>query len=119
MHVRYLVPSGVPTSLNVSAVSARTIYITWFPPFYSDQNGVLTAYTLTYQGMERDNEIRTELISALTGRSNTSFTVTNLEEDTTFNITIKALTVIGDGPITSMTVHTHESGKEWVNRNYV
>ena len=115
MCVRHLAPSGIPTNLTVSAVSARTIYITWYPPFYSDQNGVLTKYTLTYEGIERDHLRRTEIISILTGRSHTSLTVTHLEEDTTFNITLKAHTVIGAGPITSMTVHTHESGKKWGN----
>lgn len=43
----YAVPSGPPTSLNVSAVSSTSIVITWFDPEEFDINGIITGFLLT------------------------------------------------------------------------
>ena len=106
----YIVPTGVPSNLTSSAVTPRTINITWYAPPYPDLNGLLTQYTLTYQGLERDMARRTVIIPTQS-RSNSSLTVTDLEEDTTFNITIQAHTIVGAGPVTWTTVLTPEDGK--------
>ena len=106
-----LVPNAVPTNLNASAISPRAIYITWSPPPFIDQNGIITEYILAYRGVERDSVERSISILTATTRSTTSRTVSDLEEDTDFVVTIRAHTTIGAGPISTVTVHTPESGK--------
>ena len=106
-----LVPNAVPTNLSASAISPRAIYITWSPPPFIDQNGIITEYTLTYRGVERDFEERTISILTATTRSTSSRTVSDLEEDTDYIITIRAHTTIGAGPISTVTVHTPENGE--------
>ncbi|KAI6660982.1 Phosphatidylinositol phosphatase PTPRQ-like [Oopsacas minuta] len=102
-------PSAVPTDLTASPISARAIYITWSPPPFIHQNGIITEYTLTYQGVERDIMKRNISIPTATSRSTTSLTVTDIEEDTDFTIAIRAHTIKGPGPITTVSVRTLES----------
>ena len=101
----------MPTDLNASAISPRAVYITWSPPPIIDQNGIITEYTLTYRGVERDSEERIISILTATTRSTTSRTVSDLEEDTDYYITIRAHTIRGAGPVSDVTVHTPEDGE--------
>ena len=101
----------MPTNVNASAISPRVIYITWSPPPFIDQNGIITEYSLTYRGVDRDFEEKSISILTANTRSTTSRTVSDLEEDTDYIITIRAHTIIGAGPISTVTVHTPESGK--------
>ena len=106
----FLAPTGPPTNFTATALDTRTIYITWKPPLYPEQNGLLTYYNVTYGGVERDTITRVEIFTQF-NRSNTSLTVTDLEEATTFTISIQASTMTGPGPVTWIIVTTPEDGE--------
>ena len=43
-HAPYTAPSGAPTDVVATALSATTVSVSWQPPALLDQNGVITAY---------------------------------------------------------------------------
>lgn len=102
-----LAPSSSPTSLRATALSSTIISISWEDPVYSDQNGVITQYTLTYQGVERDSLPRS-LTLPQTNLSLTCHNIDSLEEFTTYLVTLSAHTSAGAGPVASVTVITEE-----------
>ena len=42
----YAAPSGPPQNLQGRTVSSRSITLSWEPPLFEDQNGVITGYTI-------------------------------------------------------------------------
>ena len=48
LYVFYLpaAPSGPPQNFQGRAVSSRSITLTWEPPLFAEQNGVITGYTI-------------------------------------------------------------------------
>ena len=104
------VPSAVPTSFSANAISPRTINTTWEPPPSYHLGGVITSYTLTYRGVERDTSLKTKILTVLNGSIYITPALTDLEEDTHYEISVRANTSVGAGPWTNLTVHTPEDG---------
>ena len=46
-------PSAPPANLSVVALSATELYITWQPPVFSQQNGIIRSYVLIVSILER------------------------------------------------------------------
>ena len=109
-----LAPSSIPTHLRATALSSTILSVSWEDPVYSDQNGVIIQYTLTYQGVERDSLSRT-LTLPQTNVSLTCHNIDSLEEFTTYVISLSAHTSVGAGPVASVTVITDEHC-EWICR---
>ena len=42
----YIAPSAPPTDLLATALSARTLNITWEAPVFTEQNGIIRSYRL-------------------------------------------------------------------------
>ena len=104
-----LVPSSIPTFLQATPLSPTILSITWEYPIFINQNGIITLYTLTYQGIERDTQLRAMTLPQ-TNLSLTCHNLDSLDEYTTYNITLSASTSVGAGPVTSTAVRTLESG---------
>ena len=105
------VPSAAPTSFSANAISPRTINTTWEPPPPYHLGGVITSYTLTYRGVERDTSLKTKILTVLNGSIYITPALTDLEEDTHYEISVRANTSVGAGPWTNLTVHTPEDGE--------
>ena len=103
-------PSAPPTNLTTSVLSANIISVTWDPPVSIEQNGIITHYTLSYRGIERDTASR-----ELTLYSNNSFfthyILTGLDEYTSYNISVSASTSVGFGPSYALVAQTQEDGE--------
>ena len=106
-----LVPSATPTYLIAKAISPNIINTTWEPPTAYHLGGVITAYTLTYRGIERDTPLKVKILSVLNGSIYITPALTDLQEDTRYVISVRANTSVGAGPWTSLTVHTPEDGE--------
>ena len=106
-----LVPTAAPTSFSVNAISPRTINTTWEPPPPYHLGGVITSYTLTYRGVERDTSLNTKILTVLNGSIYITPALTDLEEDTHYEISVRANTIVGAGPWASITVYTPEDGE--------
>ena len=105
-----LVPSATPTSLIANAVSPNIINTTWENPPPYHLGGVITTYTLTYRGIERDTPLKTITVPVLNGSVYITPALLGLQEDTTYFISVRAHTTVGTGPIINTTVHTPEDG---------
>ena len=102
-----LVPSASPTSLTAMTVSSRAIFLSWNSPPSIHINGIITSYTLTYTGVERDSTLRT---LTLPENSNT-YQLTGLDEDTEYVISVRASTAVGAGPWAMESNSTFEDSK--------
>ena len=104
------VPTGTPTDLTTNVLSANIISVTWDHPLPIEQNGVIISYTLTYKGVERDTDYR-EMVLLSSEPYFTNYILTNLDEHTTYDITVAASTSIGIGPDTGVRTITDQDGK--------
>ena len=91
-----LVPSE-PCSLEVDSVTSATVTLQWIPP--ETPNGLITKYSLQYNGSVLDN-FGSVTLNKMEG------TVEGLSPDTKYILQLKAHTRVGPGPPTSLTVKT-------------
>ena len=105
-----LVPSATPVFLMANAISPNIINTTWEDPTSYHLGGVLTSYTLTYRGLERDTDLETIIVPVLNGSVYITPALVALQEDTTYSISVKAHTTVGSGPPLNTSVHTPEDG---------
>ena len=75
-----------PTNVRATVVTSRSIQITWRPSLSSDVTGYLISYSTTASYVS--NSDRSRSITVIT----TSGTLTDLEEDTLYTITVQATT---------------------------
>ena len=92
-----------------NAITSTIIKVSWDPPPIYFQNGVITSYTLTYIGVQRDITLETVTISVV----NNTYVLpilTDLEENTDYSITLRANTIIGPGPSVTLNQLTLQNG---------
>ena len=75
-----------PTNVRVTLVTSRSIQITWEPSTSSDVTGYIISYTTTASYVNKSNRSKNLIASTTSG------TLTNLEEDTLYTITVQATT---------------------------
>ena len=95
----------------MNAISPKIIVTSWDSPPSVDRNGIITSYTLTYRGVERDESLRSIVVPVENGSLYVTPKLTSLEEDTKYILSVKASTSVGAGPIVSRSVRTPEDGK--------
>ena len=83
MMLSYYVDISVPTNGRVTVLTPRSIEITWEPSSSSDVTGYLISYTTTASYTSGGSV-------PVDGGSTTNYTLTNLEENTFYTITIQA-----------------------------
>ena len=103
-------PSGSPTDLTTRVLSANIISVTWDPPVPIDQNGIITHYTLSYRGIERDTALR-DIILYSNQSYFTNSVLTHLDEHTTYDISVSASTATGPGPAYTVRTQTDQDGE--------
>ena len=101
----FLVPAGSPLNFESNVTSSTSAYLTWSPPNYEEQNGVIIMYVINVTVQETGEHFQ------LTSNT-TSLEVTNLKPYRTYVCIIAAATSVGLGPFNiSVTVKTPEDGK--------
>ena len=119
MHILFiLVPVDIPTNFQIRPISSTIIQVSWDPPPIYYQNGIITNYILTYHGIIRDTELETIDVPVTDGTTYVLPSLTGLEEDTDYDVSVRAVTIVGSGPITSTSTRTPEDGKLNLN-NFV
>lgn len=103
-HCLLVVPSGYPDNFEAEATSSQSAVISWDPPPTSEQNGVITGYTINVTAVETGEMF--QLFS-----EETSLNVDTLVPFTTYFCVIAASTSIGTGPFSTVfTLRTPEDG---------
>ena len=107
MHVApiYVVPSGPPRNVQGSALSSHSIFLTWEPPLFEDQNGVITGYTIRV--MLNETEESFELLS-----DSESITADLFRPFSNYIFKIAGQTAVGVGTFSDpITIMTPEDGR--------
>ncbi len=100
-----VVPFGSPHFLDVHATS-RSIVLSWSEVSKSDQNGVITGYTVYLMNLDRQDTEQIEFTVA-----STNLSIPNLIPYTTYGLFVSAHTVVGEGPLSNLsTIQTKEEG---------
>ena len=84
--------------------------MTWSVPVLNDLNGVLLNYSINYSGIEIDTVPRVIYLSN-PGFGDQSYTLTNLEEYTTYSINISTYTKVGKGLDAVVRQRTNQDGE--------
>ena len=99
-------PSSPPSEVQITYVGKREATLTWQPPMFEDQNGVIVYYELVV------SQSQFEISDIIVNANTTSHTVTNLEEHVQYTVVVAAATRIGVGPFSSaVNFTTQQDGK--------
>ena len=89
------VPDAPPEELSVSDISPTSAFLSWVPPSYEDQNGVIIQYAINVTVQETGEELQ--------WTSTTNFLeVIDLEPYSTYVCIFAALTSVGQGPFSTV-----------------
>ena len=105
----FIVPIAIPANFITNAVTSTIIKVSWDPPPIYFQNGVITSYTLTYNGIQRDKGLEEVTISVVNGAYVLPI-LTDLEENTDYLVNVSANTIIGAGPPAMLRQLTLQNG---------
>lgn len=138
--VEKIVPGASPRNVTAVALDSRSIEVSWVPPPLETHNGLITNYIIKYwkvkdrkydghvvdtiapvdvtfvendvpisKSVQDEDFLKVKDISV--DASLRSYVVKNLEEWTSYKITVSAATKIGAGPPSAnLTIRTDESG---------
>ena len=98
-------PNGPPLNLMVTASGSRALQLSWEPPEEDKRNGVIIGYQVECNGT----------MSLTASGSITSITVENLNPFTSYECSVSASNVAGNGPKAYITGTTAEEGKQNVS----
>lgn len=103
-------PSGSPQNLRATQRQLTSITLEWQPPLFSQQNGIITTYTV--QVVQIGETLSTVTTTGL------RLTISSLLSNSFYSFMVAASTVAGIGPYTtpSLTVQTLPPGILYVHR---
>ncbi|XP_065901361.1 phosphatidylinositol phosphatase PTPRQ-like [Dysidea avara] len=87
-------PSAPPQNITTMVINSTSISVFWDPPPFSDQNGVITGYRVSFTNVNRSSILIKDIIQS-------TVTATNLKEFEVYSITIAANTFVGRGPFSA------------------
>ena len=96
------VPSNSPKDLMVFILSSTVFQVSWSEIEPIDQNGVISQYEVMYiSGADLNQRV-------FSNGSSFTLNISGLEEDTEYNISLRAYTSVGPGPFSGTVVITTE-----------
>jgi hypothetical protein len=104
------VPSSPPDNIMAIVLSPTEILVTWDMVPLVDQNGIITLYEVLYVPLETFNEtIQANTIEVI--GTEVSITLTDVQEFINYTISVRAYTIVGEGPYSEeVMVTTLEDG---------
>ena len=101
-------PASPPVNVTPEVLCSTSIMVSWdeVPPI--DRNGIVTVYEVLYEPLET---FERAIMSMTMNTTNTSTTLSGLEEFVEYNISVRAYTSEGPGPYSEeISVITLEDG---------
>ena len=106
-----LVPYGPPTNITGNAINSTSITMVIYQPEPHLRNGIILGYQVTYWTSE-DEHLTINITRSLDA-DETSIVLRGLRKFFEHNITVRAFTKIGLGPVSNVTIiKTFEDGKK-------
>lgn len=106
-------PSGYPQGVQVTAISSTSLNISWNKVPETERNGNITHYEIRYTPVNSPQlEQQQPKITATRDPALVSI-LEGLEEFTTYNVSVRAVTIVGSGPLSPPQMNqTFEDGKQ-------
>ena len=105
-----VVPSSPPNNVTATVLSPTEILVTWDVVPLIDQNGIITLYEVLYVPLETFNETIQAITREVNG-TEMSITLTDVQEFVNYTISVRAYTIMGEGPYSEeVMVTTLEDG---------
>ena len=101
----YTAPSSSPQNVSIMALSSTSLSVSWDPPSFDSQNGIITEYRINITELETGNVI--SLISF-----NTFITVQFLHPYYTYVCVVSAVTNAEGPPSEEVVITTPQDGKK-------
>ncbi|XP_028413448.1 tyrosine-protein phosphatase Lar-like isoform X5 [Dendronephthya gigantea] len=102
---------GEPGSVQLIPVSAMVLNLTWKSP--SDPNGIIIGYRVIWEMIEDDNKNthvpRNSRVKVINNGSTVSYPIEGLAAYSVYNVSLNAITSIGNGSKVNVTSRTNES----------
>ena len=100
-------PSAPPSNVSAHSENSTSIFVSWGDVPFSEQNGVMVNYTVTYTALP-SGPTRTKVVTTSANQT----TLTGLNEYTNYSITVFASTSKGGGnQSTPIVIITDEDSK--------
>ena len=99
-------PTGPPVDVNATPINSTSVIVSWDPPPFELQNGVITSYSIILKTVDSGN------VSLYSSNMDT-FTIRSLHPFTAYVVAVAAQTSEGTGPYTNDSTMTPEDGKYW------
>lgn len=91
-------PSAPPTNVTVATVTSTSLLVAWQPPPPIHQNGIIVYYQVLYEPWNTFNGLIASSGSVLVYTNLSSTMLTGLQENTGYNVSVRAGTAVGPGP---------------------
>ncbi|CAB4016473.1 phosphatidylinositol phosphatase PTPRQ, partial [Paramuricea clavata] len=102
---------GKPRSVQLEPISSTELGLTWTSP--SDPNGVITGYRIVWSIVRDDKNMSVSNSVSKTEIKNNgsavSFRIDKLEPYSVYNVSLNAMTSIGNGTVVTLTARTNQS----------
>ena len=108
-----LEPSEPPQAVAVTAVSSKSINVSWSPVSVQERNGIIKGYKVIYKALPNGKD-KTKIVNITINDQDKRQTLTigELNEFTNYSIRVLAFTAVGDGLLSVAEVkQTLEDGK--------
>ena len=103
----YAVPTASPDSIQSMIVNSTAVIITWLPPVFDDQNGIITAYIINVS-LEDNDTLPLEYTT-----SSLSVMLVELYPFSTYIVFVAAETGVGRVPFSrGLRIFTPEDGRQ-------
>ena len=100
------VPTAPPENFTLQVLSSRSVLVSWRPPAFEEQNGVITSYRVVFIESPSNNTLPYQREGELT-----ELVIEQLHPYYEYHCSIAAETRVGSGPATnSVTIRTFEDG---------
>ena len=87
-------PTGPPGNVSAEVLSSTEIRVSWEEVAEIDRRGIITEYEVMYEPL-----MTFGVLTVLSNRTSNQFIVINgLQENTEYNISVRAYTSVGPGP---------------------
>lgn len=104
-----LEPSAPPQDISCTSPSSTSILVSWKPPPVEKQNGIITAYSIKYIGIDGEDLKPHEILGI--SSDSTQYLLEQLEKWTEYRISVTAHTDVGPGPESlAVLIRTDEDG---------
>ena len=102
-------PASPPDNITADSTSSTSIMVSWDEVPLIDRNGIVTVYEVLYEPLETFGGA---IMAMTVNATNTSTTLTGLQEFVEYNISVRAYTSEGPGPYSEeVNEMTLEDGK--------